>query len=290
MKKLITICMAAALILSGSCSSKEKDRQLQQAQEMAKASNEELAAAVSDRDQLLSLVNEISSGMQEIKQLENILTVSNGINESSGKRSQIQADIAAIQKTLQERRERLAELEKRLSSSSLTNNNLRQTISTLRSQIDSQTEEINSLRANLDEAKSKIGELDAAVDSLNTTVTNVTAEKDLAQQENTALTNEINTCYYAIGNKSELKSHKIIETGFLRKTKLLKGDFDQSFFTTADKRTLTVIDLNSDKAEVMTNQPRDSYTIEDVQGHKILRITNPAKFWGLSNYLVVKID
>lgn len=289
MKKLLTICTVAALVL-GACGSKEKDEQLRQAQAMAEASNEELQAAVSDRDQLLSLVNEISGGMQEIKQLENILTVSNGIDETPGKRSQIQADIAAIQKTLQERRERLAELEKRLSSSSLTNNNLRQTITTLRQQIDSQTAEIASLRSNLDEAKTMIGELDATVDSLSTTVNTVTAAKDSLSRESTELANELNTCYYAIGSKGELKDKKIIETGFLRKTKLLKGDFDQSFFTTADKRTLTVIDLNSNKAEVMTNQPADSYVIEDVHGHKILRITNPAQFWSLSNYLVVKID
>ncbi len=289
MKKLLTICTVAALVL-GACGSKEKDEQLRQAQAMAEASNEELQAAVSDRDQLLSLVNEISGGMQEIKQLENILTVSNGIDETPGKRSQIQADIAAIQKTLQERRERLAELEKRLSSSNLTNNNLRQTITTLREQIDSQTAEIASLRSNLDEAKTMIGELDATVDSLNTTVNTVTAAKDSLSRESTELANELNTSYYAIGSKGELKDKKIIETGFLRKTKLLKGDFDQSFFTTADKRTLTVIDLNSNKAEVMTNQPADSYVIEDVHGHKILRITNPAQFWSLSNYLVVKID
>ena len=68
----------------------------------------------------------------------------------------------------------------------------------------------------------------------------------------------------------------------------MKGDFDQSFFTTADKRTLTTLDLNSDKAEVLTNQPAGSYVITEVNGHKVLRITNPVAFWSLSNYLVIK--
>ncbi len=101
---------------------------------------------------------------------------------------------------------------------------------------------------------------------------------------------ELNLCYYAIGTKSELKENRIIETGFLRKTKIMKGDFDKSFFTVADKRTLTTIDLNSDKAEVLTNQPASSYVMGDTNGHKVLRITNPAAFWSLSNYLVIKID
>jgi len=223
--------------------------------------------------------------------LKNILTVTNNIpGETTGQREQIQNDIAAIQKALQERRVKLAELEKKLDSSNLTNNNLRKTIASLRSQIDSQAKEIETLKSNLGEANERIGQLDATVDSLNTTVNDVASERDLAQQESIELANELNTCYYVIATKSELKDHKIIETGFLRKTKLMKGDFDQNFFTTADKRVLTSIALHSNKAEVMTNQPKASYNIEDNNGQKILKITNPDLFWSLGNYLVIKID
>lgn len=285
MRKLIVIGITGLLILSG-CTDKKK---LEEAQKQNDATRAELIEAVSDRDQLLSLVNEISAGMDQIKQLENILSVS-GKNETPGQRERIQSDIAAIQQTLQQRREKLADLEKKLSASSVANSNLKNTIASLRSQIDSQANEIASLRSNLNEAAGKIGQLDAAVDSLHTTVSNVTAERDSTEQQNTIITNELNQCFYAIGTKSELKENKIIETGFLRKTKLMKGDFDHSFFTTADKRTLTTIELNSDKAEVLTNQPAGSYVITEANGHKVLRITNPAAFWSLSNYLVIKID
>ena len=285
MRKLIAIGITGLLILSG-CTDKKK---LEEAEKQNDATRAELIEAVNDRDQLLSLVNEISAGMDQIKQLENILSVS-GKNETPGQREQIQADIAAIQQTLQQRREKLAELEKKLSASSVANSELKKTIASLRSQIDQQAGEITTLRTDLSEATGKIGELDAAVDSLHTTVTTVTAERDSTEQQNTIITNELNQCFYAIGTKSELKDNKIIETGFLRKTKLMKGDFDQSFFTTADKRTLTTLDLNSDKAEVLTNQPAGSYVITEVNGHKVLRITNPVAFWSLSNYLVIKID
>ncbi len=289
MKKIVILCLSAALLATTACSNKEKDEQLRQAQAVAEASREELADAVADRDQLLGLVNEITSGMGQIKQLENILTVQ-GAGETQGQKEQIIADIAAIQKTLQDRRERLEQLEKKLKDSNLSSSKLQQTIASLNAQIDSQTAEINALRSNLDAAKTRIGELDTQVDSLATTVNTVTAQRDSTEFQNEKLANELNTCYYAIGNKSELKDNKIIETGFLRKTKLLEGEFDYNFFTKADKRTLTTIDLNSDKAEVLTNQPKDSYTILDMDGHKVLQITNPARFWSLSNYLVVKID
>ena len=285
MRKFIALGITAVLVLSG-CSNKQKE---EEARQQADATKAELIAAVNDRDQLLNLVNESSSGMEQIKQLENILTVSGG-TETPGQKEQIKADIAAIQQTLQERREKLAELEKKLASSSQSNASLKQTIASLRAQIDSQSSEITDLRSNLDQAKTRIGSLDAAVDSLNTTVSTVVAERDSTEQQNTALANELNLCYYAIGTKSELKENRIIETGFLRKTKIMKGDFDKSFFTVADKRTLTTIDLNSDKAEVLTNQPASSYVMGDTNGHKVLRITNPAAFWSLSNYLVIKID
>ena len=275
-------------MLATGCNNK-KEEELRQQQALNEATRDELAAAVSDRDQLLGLVNEISSGMEQIKQLENILAI-DGQSETPGQRQQIRSDIAAIQQTLEQRRLKLEELEKKLSNSSLANSNLKQTIASLRGQIDSQTQEISTLRASLDEAKTRINNLDAQVDSLHGTVTTITAERDSTTEQNAQLTNELNLFYYAIGNKSELKENKIIETGFLRKTKILEGDFDRAFFTVADKRTLTKIDLNSSKAEVLTNQPEGSYVIDDENGRKVLRITNPAQFWSLSNYLVVKID
>lgn len=290
MKKKLLFGLVALLGLATSCNTgKNEDQMAEQAR--ADATKQELETAVADRDQLLSLVNEINTGMDQIKQLENILTVTNNMpGESRGQREQIQSDIAAIQKALQERRLKLAELEKKLDSSNLTNNNLRKTIASLRDQIDSQSKEIEMLKSNLGEANERIGQLDATVDSLNTTVTDIASERDVAQQESIELANELNTCYYVIATKSELKEHKIIETGFLRKTKIMKDDFDQNFFTTADKRTLTSIALHSNKAEILTNQPKASYVIEDNNGQKILKITNPDLFWSLGNYLVIKID
>ncbi len=289
MRKAFIICLVAAMAFS-SCQNKQKEEELRQAQAMAEASREELADAVADRDQLLNLVNGITEDMQQIKSLENILTVSNSSGETPQQRNQIRQDIAAIQQTLQERRQKLEELEKKLANSNLSNSSLQKTITSLRAQIDSQTEEIASLKSNLDQAKAQIGTLDAAVDSLNTTVNTVVAERDSTDAANAQLANELNTCYYAIGNKGELKENKIIETGFLRKTKIMKSDFNEKFFTVADKRTLTSLDLNSDKAEILTNQPADSYRIIEANGHKVLQITNPAQFWSLTNYLVIKID
>ena len=289
MKKLMLMVFAAVAILSG-CNSNKTSEEEQQQKALQDATKQELEAAVADRDSLFGIVNEISNGMSQIKQLENILTTQGVGEENSDERARILADMAAIQKTLQQRREQLEQLEARLKKSNLTNSQLQKTIDNLREQIESQSAEIASLRANLDAANAQIGQLTNAVDSLSTTVDTITSERNAAINRGTELANELNTCYYVAASGKELKEHKILEGGFLRKTKLMEGEFDKNFFTKADKRTLSTINLYSKKAKVLTNQPAGSYEIVDNNGQKVLKILNPSTFWSLSNYLVVEID
>lgn len=292
MKKLIFSTLAAlSLTCTGvllSCNNKSNE-EAQNAQAIQDATREQLAGALADRDSLLSLVNEISAGMDQIKRLENILTIP-GNELSTDQRADIRTDIILIQTALEKRRAQLEELESKLKNSDLSNSKLRKTIETLRMQIDSQAAEIETLRINLEDANQHIGRLTQSVDSLSATVDTVTEERDAARLESVELTNELNQCYYVVASSKELKAHGILQSGFLRKTKIMKGDFDQDYFTTADKRDLNSIPLHSNKAKVLTNQPETSYTIVQANGQKVLRITNKDAFWSLSNYLVVQID
>ena len=160
----------------------------------------------------------------------------------------------------------------------------------LYNQIDTQTREIENLRGQLTMANARIDSLNNAVDSLNTTVATINDNLDMANAASIRLEDELNTCYYIVTSKSELKKHQILETGFLRKSKLLKGDFDKGFFVIGDKRNMHTIELNSDKARVHTNHPEDSYAIRKENNKKILVILDPEKFWSLTNYLVIQTD
>lgn len=288
MKKLASIAVASLCILSA-CHNKSENTE---SQVLTPTTADSLRVALADQDSLLSLMNEVADGMAQIKQMENILSSSNDLTaESSDRRQQIRNDMQVIQQTLQMRRDRLAELEKKIQNSSSNNATLQKSIATLKQQIADQESTIGQLRGELEKAHIHIEQLTANVDSLNTEVASVTAAKDHAEQTATTLTNELNTCYYAIGSKQELKDHKLIQTGFLRKTKIMPEDFEMNYFTTGDKRTLNSIDLHSRKAKVLTNQPADSYTITDApNGNKVLKIQNPARFWSVSNYLVIQVD
>lgn len=251
-----------------------------------------LKVALANQDSLLALMNDVAEGMSQIKQMENILSSTGDLtSESRDRRQQIRNDMLVIQQTLQMRRDKLEELEKKLQNSSANNSTLQKSIATLKKQIQEQESTIEGLRTELANANIHIEKLTANVDSLNNTVANVTAAKEVVEQEANNLTNEINTCYYAYGSKKELKDHNLIATGFLRKTKILPDDYEQNYFTKADKRTLTVIDLHSKKAKVLTNQPADSYTMQEMpNGNKVLKITNADRFWNTSNYLVIQTD
>ena len=151
-------------------------------------------------------------------------------------------------------------------------------------------DEIESLRRQLTKANRQIGELNSAVDSLNHTVSTVEGQRDTAMMSSERFENELNTCYYVVAKKSDLKDHNIIESGFLRKTRLLKGDFDKDFFVIGDKRMLNRLPLNTSKVKILTNHPASSYRIIEENEHKTIEITNPEQFWSLTNYLVIQTD
>lgn len=285
MKHLVIPIVITILLLS--CNGTEDREQ----QSLAEISKQELATALNERDQLLSLVKEVAAGLDEIKQLENAMSIaSKQPAENAGQKARILAEIAGLKERIRQRKAQLQELEAKLENSTINQKELHETIDALRRQMDSQLEEIESLRRQLTAANEHIWALNDTVDSLNTTVFTVSGERDAAQETSVRLENELNVCYYVIASKADLKRHNIIESGFLRKTKLMKGEFDKGFFETSDKRVLTTLPLPSSKGRILTNHPESSYELVESNGLKTLEITDPARFWSLTNYLVIQID
>lgn len=295
MKNLLTAAATALSVLlptltAGSCSGKDDNSGAQQS--LMEASRLELAAALDERDQLLTLMKEISASMEQIRHLENVMTLSSTRDsENPERRAHILADIAAVQQSLRLRREQLAALEEQMSQSALYTDELQSAIDALRRQIDLQASQISVLRGQLSRANEKIDSLNCEVDSLHGTVAAVSEVLGATRAESDRLENELNTCFYVAATKGELKKHRILDTGFLRSAKLLKGDFDRDFFTRADKRTLRCIALYSSKAKILSNHPPQSYSLAETDDDSLtLLITDPEAFWSLGNYLVVQTD
>ena len=306
MKKLLfySIAIAATFGLA-SCGNKEKAETVE-VQEIdltqVEATEQELREALANQDSLLNLLNEISADMDNIRQIEGLMSSVQG--ESPSVRQQLRDDMKRIQATLQQRREQLAQLEKKLASADAnnavltkTNATLQKTIDNLKAQIEQQEKQIEEYRVEIEQKNTTIAEQGEKIEKqqgeiqdLNTTVSQVTEAKEQAEEQNVKLTDQINTCYYVIGTSKELNDKGIIKSGFLRKTKILPGDVDKQYFTQADKRTLLEINCHSKKAEVKTNQPESSYQFtEEANGNKILVIKDPKEFWQKSNFLVIQV-
>ena len=291
MKKIKYLVIAlVAMTLMPACSNKAEQEEATREDSINTELNDSLATALAEKDSLMALMNDISDGMNQLKELQDVVSVRNLSGETPDRKAQLRSDMELLQKSVAERKKRLEDLEKRLTQSRNYNDEMRKTIETMKKQLENQQSTIDDLTQQLAQAHIVINTLNTRVDSLNTLNTEVREEKARAQEDTVRVTNEMNVCYYVIGNKKELKNHHIIETGFLKKTKIMEGDFEKSYFTKADKRTLNVIPLHSKKAKLLSKHPQGTYQLVEDGNVKSLQITDPAHFWELSNYLIVQID
>lgn len=280
----ILICVSLLCSCSGSKPDGAPDN-------LMEASKQELAAAVSERDKLFSLVRDVTCDLEEIRRLEGLLSATDKRGgEDSFRRSMILADIASVKATLQKRNRQISEMESRLKESSLFNEGLQSTIDILRKQVNSQLFEIEELNRQLTDARRHIGSLNITVDSLSSTVATAYSELDSAKSVSVKLENELNASYVIIDSKANLKKQGIIETGFLRKTKVLKDGADKSRFRTCDKRTTEYIRIGAKKPKILTQHPEKSYSMSGKGERTFLHILDSDLFWSLSNYLVIQTD
>ena len=284
MKRTLLIVAACSILFS--CGNNGKtDAQLQH-----EADSLKLESTEAQRDSLLSLVGEISESLTEVSRMENVITSPDFQSETPQQKRQILANIQALRDELRNRQDKLVQLEARLKKSNNFSKELERTIEAQKTLIAEQSAKIDQLQQQLTQANAEIANLNVRVDSLHTEVATVTEQKVAAEQHSQAVTNELNTCFYAMGSKSELKAHNLLEKKFLGKTKIMEGNFDRSFFTKADKRTLKSINTYAPKAKILTNQPVSSYEINDVGGNKVINITNPTLFWEKSDFLIIQIN
>lgn len=286
--KLLPLAVASLVIMTG-CSKSGNNNNVDNYQPGTDYVRDSLQQQLADQDSVIALMTEISDAMQQIKSMEGLISQSG--DELTNRRQQLRNDMQLIQQSIIKNRERLAQLEQRLAKSNSNNAQLKRAVISLKNQIAAQELTISGLRSDLAAANIQIEELTNVNDSLTGTVNAVEMAHEEALRENYELRNEMNKAYYVVGSKKELKNHNIIETGFMRKTKLSPSDYELTYFTAIDRRMFNTLPLHSKKAEVMSNHNKNSYTItSDENGMKTLNITDPDLFWATSNFLVVKTD
>ncbi|MGL5317569.1 MAG: hypothetical protein ACRC9Q_02545 [Bacteroidales bacterium] len=288
MKKFILPFVALALLFS-SCGEGGSSKQLQEENDSLKTA---LSQVQTEFDQTLSILNDVESGFQKIREAENYVSTQTSQEITPGKRERISNDIAMITETLEKNKEQLSKLKDQLNKQGNKSTQLQKMVNRLTAEVEQKTQLIVTLQEELARKDIRINELDRSVASLNTQVTQITEE---AQKQKTTIKEqdkELNSAWYIYGTKSDLKKQNILTGGGLFKRKeLLRGDFNKDIFNVVDIRSLKVLEIPNKKAKILTNHPEGTYTLgKDASGMMVLTVTDQKAFWSLSRYLVIEMD
>ena len=282
----LILALAAVALTAVSCVEKSGKYQTLLAQ------RDSLLTVEQKYDQTLEILNEIETGFQSIREVEDrVMTqISDIENKPLDKKQQMVSQINQIKGILLQNKERIAELEAQFAQSGRKNASLAGTIKRLQEEMTRKVAQIESLQTELSQKNIEIEELAGTVEELNKDIAGlneVTASQKTTIEEQDS---QLNVVWFCIADMKQLKEARIVEGNGLFKTKsIMDGDFDKSAFTSADLRNLTRIETGSKKPKLLTSHPKESYTLTPGEDKQVtLGITDPAKFWSISKYLVIR--
>ncbi len=284
MKKLIVFGSMAALMCSlAACGGKTESNP------EADSLRTVLSAKIEEMDEMNLFLDAVNVSMDSVMGMEgNLLRTTE--DSPLSKKDQIKHNIEAYQQILQQQRERLNVLEKKLKNSNAYAGKMEQTIATLKQQLEEKdqliaklTEEVNQRNFDIEGLKENITELSSQVTALET-------ETKAKAEEITSKTNEMNEAYVIIASKKALKEKGLVEGGSLfSKLKVVTANIDKSQFKKIDIRNTKSFNIPDDDPDVLSQMPAGSYRItENGDDSSTLTITDPARFWSVTRYLIIK--
>ena len=281
MKKILMIFAVAGCLVACDGGNGGKDS--------VESEKDSLRSVIEQKDNeindLMGTFNEIQQGFDLINEAEGRVNMLKGNAERNNMAENIRENMEFIQQTLAENKRKIAELENKLNSSSINSSKLKEAVNRLVGQLKEKDEEIELLRSELAEKNVMIAALDSTVNVLKDENAEIRRDRDVSDEIARNQDVQLNTAWYVFGTSKELK-----EQGILQKGEVLKGEYNKNYFTKIDIRKVNVIPLESRYAELLTNHPANSYSLlKDSKGEYTLRITDAAKFWSVSKYLVVRV-
>ena len=289
MKKTLIIIAAVAGSIFTSCNNHKA--------EIAQLNKEKdsLVSVAYTKDQtindFLSSFSEIQGNLAEVTQKQNAIAMNSGNNPESIKTSKdvIKSQIQDIKALMEDSKSQLAALSSKLKKANGKLGKFEKMIATLNDQIAEKDKEITALN-------DQVASLNTSVTTLKTSVDDLTAQNDTKTKTIEDQTTKLNTAYVAVGPYKQLSEKKVVAKHGgvlgLGKTEKLEPNINQEAFNTIDITKTSSIPVNSKEPKLVTSHPSDSYKMEADANKKVseLVITDPAKFWSESKYLVVLTD
>ena len=283
MKKIVILGIGASMFFLGSCvESSQKYKSLQARLDSLSTVH---IMQNSEMESMLADLNDISAGMQSLRDAERLLTMET-INEnkanskSKQQLNQLKKDVQAITEAIASYKEQISKLEGKNKSQSAE---FKRLIAGLNAELDQRTQKLNEITKQLAVKTEEVANLTEnveALDKANKSQQMTINEQDMA----------IHQGHYLIGNRKELKEAEVISRQGIFCPPIVSSQAQKANFTDLDIREMKVIPLNSKKAKLLSVHPADSYTLETGEdGNMTLKINDENNFWKQTKYLVVMI-
>ena len=287
MKKITIVAIAAALVLGGCQTKREKENAEDPSQHKIDSLQRVIQQSNTESKDLAVTIQQIREGFRQINEAEGRVTMEQ--NEGSDQQV-ILENMRFIQNAMRTNKKLIAELQQQLRNASKTNKEAKAAyeamVEEFNHQLENKAAEIENLRQQLAEKDIKIAAQDEQIDQLNNNVEDLTHQNQEKARTVEAQDQKIHTAWYVFGTKKELRDQNILQNGDV----LRSSNFNKDYFTQLDIRVTKKIPLYSKKAELLTSHPASSYSLEkDAQDMYVLRITDPDTFWSVSRYLVIQV-
>lgn len=237
-------------------------------------------------------MNEIEDNLDKIKEIEGYLSMQNtteGIEVNQ--RDRINRNIELVSQILSKNSREIAALNKKLKNSDLNLKELQKKLEQLNKDLEEKIISIQQLEQELAKKDELIVQQEISIQGLQSDVDNLSKEVANKEQIISEQDETIHTAWYVFGTRKELKEQKIIsESGLFANRKVLQSDFNKDYFVKVDARNLNRVPLYAKKARILTTHPKNSYSLEKVDGQYVIEILDKKAFWSVSNYLVVEVD
>lgn len=289
MKKFIVLGLGISLFLMSSCveNSQKYKALLMRADSLnaiAMQQNQEM-------EQLLADVNNLTAGMQSLREAEHLLTLETE-KENKGSKSKQQIarlknDIQAISEAIAGYKTQIAKLEGKSKSQSAE---FKRMIANLNAELELRSEKINEITGQLAATNKELAVKVEEVKILTQNVDSLDKESKTQQITIAEQDQAIHMANYLIGTRKELKDAAVISRQGIFCPPIVSSQVQNADFISIDIREVKNIPLNNKKAKVLSAHPVDSYALEaDEEGNLVLKINDENVFWKQTKYLVVMV-
>lgn len=288
MKKIIVLGIGASMFFLGSCV--ESSQKYKDLQARADSLNHITLAQTQEMESMFADINDITAGMQSLRDAEHLLTLEAEKEKKAGTKSkqqltQLKNDVQAIKEAIAGYKSQIAKLEGKNKSQSAE---FKKMIANLNAELEVRSEKITEITNQLAAANKELAVKLEEVKQLTQNVDSLDKETKgqkmvIAEQDQT-----LHLANYLIGSRKALKEAEVISRQGIFCPPIVSSQAQKADFVNIDIRETKSIPVNSKKAKVLSSHPADSYTLESGEdGNLILKISDENAFWKQTKYLVV---